>query len=169
MATAALVSLEEYLQSSYEPDCDYVDGALEERNLGDKGHSWLQKLLIKYLALREEDWKVQVYPELRIRVSPKRVRIPDVCIFAESVEIDSVPTVPPLVCIEILSPDDRWTRVERRIEDFLAMGVPHVWVFDPKEREVFDCSNAGNRLVKEDVVEAPPVVIRLPELFAAKR
>ena len=42
MRTAALVSLEEYLATSYHPDCDYVDGMLTERNVGQKDHSKLQ-------------------------------------------------------------------------------------------------------------------------------
>ncbi len=38
MATAHL-SLEEYLRTDYEPDCDYLDGQLEERNAGELDHS----------------------------------------------------------------------------------------------------------------------------------
>ena len=37
MATTQ-VSLEEYLRTHYEPDCDYVDGELEERNTGELEH-----------------------------------------------------------------------------------------------------------------------------------
>jgi hypothetical protein len=39
-------------------------------------------------------------------------------------------------------------------------------VFDPQEREVFDCTKAGRRLVTDDILEAPPVSICLSELFA---
>jgi len=35
MQAASLVSLEEYLSTSYDPDCDYVDGAVLERNVGE--------------------------------------------------------------------------------------------------------------------------------------
>ena len=46
MATAAsLISIEEYLSHTYEPDCDYVDGHLEERNLGERDHSRLHSVL----------------------------------------------------------------------------------------------------------------------------
>jgi Uma2 family endonuclease len=166
MAAATLVSLEEYLKTSYEPDCDYVDGVLEERNLGERDHSWLQKALTAYLANRERNWNVLVFPELRLRVSSTRVRIPDLCIFLRDAPVEQVPANPPLVCIEILSPDDRWSRMEKRIQDFLAMGVGHVWVFDPQERQAFDCTKTGHRLVTEDLLEAPPVSICLSELFA---
>jgi Uma2 family endonuclease len=57
---------------------------------------------------------------------------------------------PPLVCIEILSPEDGWPRVERRIEDFLSMGVQRIWVFE----------------VLEDLLEAPRVSVRISEPMA---
>ena len=77
-----------------------------------------------------------------------------------------MPSKPPLVCIEILSPEDRWSRVEKRIEDFLTMGVERVWVFDPQDRLVFECTRNGRRQVLEDLLEAPPVAIRISELMA---
>jgi Uma2 family endonuclease len=81
-------------------------------------------------------------------------------------EIEQVISRPPIVCIEILSPEDRWTRVEKRLEDFLTMGVERVWVFDPQERQVFECTQSGRREVLDDLLEAPPVSIRISELMA---
>jgi Uma2 family endonuclease len=83
-------------------------------------------------------------------------------------EIEPVPTQPLLVCIEALSPEDRWARMECRIEDFLEMGVERVWVFDPQDRCVFDCSRTGYHKVTGDLLELPgtPICIRLSELMA---
>jgi Uma2 family endonuclease len=162
----ALISVEEYLHSSYQPDCDYVDGVLEERNFGEWDHSRLQLVLARYLGIRERQWNVWVLLEQRIRVSPTRFRVPDVCVFARDREIEQIPSTPPLVCIEILSPEDRWSRVENRIKDFLTMGVERVWVFDPQDRQVFECTTTGRREVLDDLLEAPPVRIRVSELIA---
>ena len=45
MATASalpkLISIEEYLSSSYEPDLEFVDGVLEEKHLGEWDHTFL--------------------------------------------------------------------------------------------------------------------------------
>jgi Uma2 family endonuclease len=161
-----LVSIEEYLSSSYEPDCDYVDGVLEERNLGEYDHGNLQTTISAYLKYRARTWNVRVIVELRIRVSATRVRVPDICVILRDREIEQVPSKPPLVCIEVLSPEDRWPRVEKRIQDFLAMGVERVWVFDPKKSEVFEYAKSGRRKVVEDLLEAPPVSIRISELMA---
>ncbi|MGA3237808.1 MAG: Uma2 family endonuclease [Bryobacteraceae bacterium] len=168
MATrgTTLVSIEEYLSSTYEPDCDYVDGVLEERNLGEYDHGNLQTTISAYLKYRARSWSVRVIVELRIRVSATRVRVPDISVILRDREIEEVPSKPPLVCIEVLSPEDRWPRVEKRIEDFLAMGVERVWVFDPKKGEVFEYTKSGRRQVVEDLLEAPPVSIRISELMA---
>jgi hypothetical protein len=46
------------------------------------------------------------------------------------------------------------------------MGVERVWVFDPKKREVFECTKTGRHKIVEDLLEAPPVSIRISELMA---
>jgi hypothetical protein len=43
MATDSLISIREYLSTSYRPDCDYVNGIIEERNLGEYDHARLQE------------------------------------------------------------------------------------------------------------------------------
>jgi Uma2 family endonuclease len=164
--SAALVSVEEYFSSSYESDCDYVDGVIEERNWGGYDHGNLQTTISAYLKYRAGTWNVRVIVELRIRVSATRIRVPDICVILRDREIEQVPAKPPLVCIEVLSPEDRRPRVEKRIQDFLAMGVARVWVFDPQERLVFECTRNGRRQILEDLLEAPPVSIRISELMA---
>jgi hypothetical protein len=39
MGVGTLVSLEEYLHTSYRPDCDFVEGHVLERNVGLRTHS----------------------------------------------------------------------------------------------------------------------------------
>ena len=48
MATGALISVSEYLSTSYSPDCDYVDGVVEERNLGEHDHARLTMKVAAY-------------------------------------------------------------------------------------------------------------------------
>jgi hypothetical protein len=47
MSTATAVSLKEYLNTSYRPDCDYLDGELLERNVGEVDHSRLQGMFVQ--------------------------------------------------------------------------------------------------------------------------
>ena len=41
------ISVEEYLRTSYRPDCDYVDGVIEERHVGEWEHSQIQSRILK--------------------------------------------------------------------------------------------------------------------------
>src|ERR1044071_4936051 len=84
MATSTLIPVEEYLHTSYSPDCDFVDGVVQERNAGERSHAKLQRLLIIALSMLngKERPGVHVYPEQRVQVSPTRFRIPDICVVA---------------------------------------------------------------------------------------
>lgn len=167
MSARTLISVEDYLASSYEPDCDFVDGHIEERNLGEWDHSRLQGKIIAYLIARYEAAGIQSVPKLRIRVSPTRFRVPDISVFLSDPG-ERVPTKPPFICIEILSPEDRMSRVGVRISDYLAMGVPYVWVLDPQTKQAFASTPAeGLKEVKTGVLrtENPEIELPLAEAF----
>jgi Uma2 family endonuclease len=80
MSAGIQIPIEDYLSSTYDPDCDYIDGHLEERNLGEWDHASLQMRISAFLYVRQDQWGIRVVPELRVRVSPTRFRIPDVCV-----------------------------------------------------------------------------------------
>ena len=63
IAAVPLVSLEEYLNSSYEPDVEYVDGVLVKRHVGKRKHSRLQGLILSALMSNEADCRIVAYPE----------------------------------------------------------------------------------------------------------
>ncbi len=136
MATMVHVPLEEYLNTNYEPDCDYVDGAIEERNVGRRKHSETHVVVSAWLSAREPQHRHRVLIAQRVQVLPSRVRIPDICLVAAS-DKDEVTQNPPTLCVEILSPDDRFSRVEERLADFLNFGVGTVWIIDPYSREAW--------------------------------
>jgi Uma2 family endonuclease len=70
------VSLEEYLRTSYDPDVEFVDGVLVERNMGDWLHSSIQSNIL--VALRRKYSHLKVVAELRSKTAATRYRIPDV-------------------------------------------------------------------------------------------
>jgi Uma2 family endonuclease len=170
MATAApVISVEEYLSEVYQPDCDYVDGHLEERNLGELDHSWLQMSLILYFGARRKEWNIVVLPEQRVQVKRTRYWVPDVCVLLGPKPTEQILTKPPFLCIEILSPDDRMNRVETRIADYLGMGVSYVWVLDPQTRQAYVATAVeGLREVKNGTLrtENPVMEVPLAEIFA---
>jgi Uma2 family endonuclease len=50
-----------------------------------------------------------------------------------------LPDSPPLIAIEVLSPDDRLTAVREKLQEYRAWGVPHVWLVDPHSRRLYNC------------------------------
>jgi len=168
MPTVAVVSIEEYLSTSYRPDCDYVDGEVRERNWGEYPHSNLQGCLVIWLGNRQRDWNVRVLLEQRVRVSPRRFRIPDVCVLRRDQPIEPVFTEPPLICIEVLSKDDSLRGIRERVDDYLNFGVPHVWILDPVLRKAYVCTPTGFLEPEGGVLQAAGSPVRLPlaEIFA---
>src|SRR5579864_9477966 len=103
MATGALVSVEEYLHTSYRPDCEYVDGVILERNLGASDHSRIQISFGAYFYVREKQWRLRVFPEQRVQVKATRFRVPDLCVMLGPGPFEPIIRTPPFICIEILS------------------------------------------------------------------
>ncbi len=135
MATTQ-VSVEEYLRTTYEPDAEYVDGVVEERPMGDGPHSEWQATLVMFLRVRRREWGIRVRPEMRTQTGERRYRVPDVAILDAGLPDERIATAPPLIAIEILSPDDRLPRLKVRLADFEAMGVPAIYVIDPVDNSL---------------------------------
>jgi Uma2 family endonuclease len=131
MAAGTLVSVEEYLRTSYRPDCDYVDGEVLGRNLGERKHSRAQREILYFLRDRYSHLRERIYPEQRVQISATRFRIPDICVTAEGAPDEEIITFPPALCIEILSPEDTLSKTVERVKDFFHLGVPTCWIIDP--------------------------------------
>ena len=84
-----------------------------------------------------EMWNVRAYPELRVQVSPTRYRVPDLCVLRAGQARTPIVVEAPLLCIEILSPEDRFGRIRKKCDEYLQMGVIDAWIFDAEERLVF--------------------------------
>lgn len=168
MNAIAPISVEEYLRTTYDPDCDYVDGEVIERNLGERDHSDLQSELVVYFRNRRREWKTHAYVEQRIQVSKTRFRVPDVCICVGEKPKDQIFRTPPYICIEILSPEDRVARMQQRIDDYIQFGVAYVWVINPADRRVWVYTTDGGREVKDGVLrtENPSLTVNLSEIFS---
>ena len=105
MATAPTqISMEEYLHTVYKPDRDYVNGELEEREVGEWDHATWQGVLVRFFGARDKKWGIFVRPELRVRVAVGSVRIPDVCIVSATAPVEQVVTVPPLATVQVPVP-----------------------------------------------------------------
>lgn len=164
------LSLEEYLHSSWSPDCDFVDGCIVERNLGTFRHSCVVTFLLWQLSGKEE-WKTSnmlPLPSVRMRVSSTRIRVPDVCVTERSGFKEPILTHVPLAVFEVLEEEDRFTAAMEKLSDYERFGVEHIWVINPIQRRV-DQYIAGNlNRVQTGELTVPGTSIRvvLSEMFA---
>ncbi len=159
MGATALIPVNEYLRTVYRPDREYLDGQLVERNVGEYSHARLQALMAARLHEKEQDWRIRVVVGCRVQVRPERFRIPDVC------ALRAIET-PPVLCVEILSPEDRISEMQERIDDYLAMGVEYVWLVDPRTRRAWVTTTEGSREVRDGIVRAGDLIqVPLAELF----
>lgn len=169
MDTRILMTMEEYLHTSFDgADCDYVDGEVIERNMGELPHAQLQGRLIQLLLPLAEALRLQVLPEIRIQTRPTRFRVADIAVWRAGDIGQRIPTVPPFLVVEILSAEDRLVRLQPKIQEYLAYGVQWVWVIDPDERRALSYSpaNQGGTLVEELRTYDPDIAIPLADLLS---
>lgn len=169
MATATLIPVEQYLATSYRPDRDYVDGEVQERNLGEQWHAAVQITLGYIFMQHRHEWRLRPLTEQRVRLGPNRVRIPDLCAIRASDAMMPVLTYPPVLCVEILSPEDRFRRTVERCREYQAFGVSNVWLIQPRSREVWTLDAQGDALEFEGAdlsIPETPVSVSVAEIFA---
>ncbi len=168
MATAVHIPVSEYLQTVYEPDCDYVDGELQARNLGEQFHSAIQKIIGALFFIHRATWGLRSLTEQRVQVSPIRYRIPDICAVPSNEPFYPILLKPPILCIEVLSPEDRFQRVVARVQDYRTMGVQHIWIIDPATRECWTIDGEGGALPMLDdafTIPGTPVRVSIADIF----
>ena len=138
MASKVQIPVEEYLRTSYDgPDREYLDGEVVERNVGNNPHSETQWRLSIFFGELSKQHPVHGRPELRVRVGERRYRVVDLAVYAGERPSELVPPAPPLLAIEILSPDDRMAEMLDKLREYRRWGVRHVWLIDPEARSLY--------------------------------
>jgi Uma2 family endonuclease len=166
MPAKTRVSVEEYLHTSFEGlDREYVDGEVIERAMPDEIHSATQVRMIEIFYELRKRFPLYARSELRHRVSPTRFRIPDIAVFAGQRPSERVPQSPPLIAIEILSPDDRIPDLTEKLKDYLRWGVRYIWIIDPYGRSLAVFGPDGLREVQSFSLAEYPVTITPEEVF----
>ena len=169
MTTKVLMDVEEYLRTSFEgSDCEYLDGEVVERNMGEIPHADVQGTLSHLLWRFRKTLGVRVLISTRIQISGRRFRIPDIGVWCDDNIGTGIPTVPPFLAVEILSPEDRMVRMTAKIQEYLSIGVEWVWVIDPEERAALVYSRQHPVGVTATALhtENPSIQIPLESAFA---
>lgn len=165
---ATLVPLSEYLSQAYHPDCDYLEGTLQERNVGEIAHSDAQSACLVYVRTHYPDFWAGV--EVRVQIKANRFRVPDVIIVRGTRPAGRIMTTPPLVSVQVLSPEDRAGDLQSRLDDYFGFGVSTVWVLNPETKRGFIHTADGSHEARDGILRTPScpdLTVPLAAIFPA--
>ena len=115
-----------------------------------------------YLFHRRKAWNIEVYLGLRHRIRKGKYMLPDICAVRQPSPDEQILTSPPLIWIEILSPEDRPIRVNAKIRQLLEFGAPNIWVIDPQTLESEIHTPQGSRKIEDGVLRVDGTPIEVP-------
>jgi Uma2 family endonuclease len=159
-AQPSLISVEEYLRTTSEPDCEYADGVIEERPVGEYDHATWQTILAAFFTIRQADLGIEARTELRVQVAPHRFRVPDVTLLSRAAPREQIITHAPLAVFEILSPEDTMTRMLEKLGDYEQMGIAAIWLIEPT-KQLFYRYGQG-QLILASMFELPGTSFTVP-------
>jgi Uma2 family endonuclease len=162
MGVGTLISVDEYLRTSFHPDCDFVEGEVLERNVGKRRHGYAQAEIAAWFIHRRQALRLQSLTELRMRVAPKRIRIPDVVACEIPLPEEEVFTSPPYLCIEVMSPDDTLAAMQDCLDEYLHFGVLHIWVIDPWKHRGWNITADGWATATDGVMRTADGRVAMP-------
>jgi Uma2 family endonuclease len=152
--------IEEYLRTTSDPDCEYVEGVIEERPVGEYDHATWQTILAAFFTMRRAELGIEARTELRVQVAQRRFRVPDVTLLSRSAPREQIITHPPLAVFEILSPEDTMARMLEKLADYERMGVSAIWLIEPT-KQVYYRFQAG-QLTPGTVFSLPGASFAVP-------
>jgi Uma2 family endonuclease len=94
--------------------------------------------------------------------------VPDFVLLASWPQPDVI-VDPPLLVIEIISPDDTYSDTQIRVQDYLDMGVQNVWIVDPWTRTGRVCGSGSWRECGRLQVEGTSIYVDLGDVFDKPR
>ncbi len=163
MSTPVLMDVDEYLRTGFEgPDCEYLDGEIVERNTGDLRHGTVQGTLVSLLKKMEQQLRLRVVPETRIRIHSRRYRVADIGLWRAGKIGERIPTQHPFLVIEIYSREDRIVRMQPKIQEYFPIGVEWVWLIDPEERKAICYSRENPTGALCDVLKTENPKMEIP-------
>jgi len=167
MGTKVLMDVDEYLRTSFDgPDCDFLDGEVVVRNMGELPHSDVQTNLAYLLRKLRSRLGIRVNTEIRIQIRVSRFRVADIAVWRNDDIGTGIPKTPPFLAVEILSPEDHMVRMLPKIQEYLSIGVEWVWVVDPEEKTALIFSRQNPAGALSDTLRTVDPDIEIPLVAA---
>jgi Uma2 family endonuclease len=169
--TQISLTLEAFLSMpETKPASEFIDGEIVQKPMPQGKHSIVQRELTFAIDRPLTAQKLaRAFPELRCTFGGRSI-VPDVSVF----KTDRIPRDPdgtvandfeiaPDWTIEILSPDQRHTKVVKNIVHCLKHGTTMGWLIDPEDRTIFIYHPNGTM----EIFDEPDVRLPVPEFARA--
>ncbi len=119
--------------------CELVDGRVVPMSPTGRKHGRVELriavLIDQYLEQRGIGEVVT--GEVGYQLKEGLVRAADIAVhLTPPPETDGWETEPPDLIVEVISPSDTWQAIEQKVDEYLAAGVPEVWVADPSRETI---------------------------------
>ncbi|MBY0526398.1 MAG: Uma2 family endonuclease [Gemmataceae bacterium] len=187
MSTAAskkLMTADEFYDFVHRPEnadraFELVRGEVVEMSLPGELHGVVSSnanwLLSNFMRQRRRGRVLCNDPGIILERDPDTVRGPDIVFFEDTRKYNELNPKwvedPPVLAIEVLSPNDRIGKVTLKITQFLHSGIRIVWLIDPAARDVTVHRKGkdpyvvedGQELTGEDVL--PDLRVRVADFF----
>jgi Uma2 family endonuclease len=163
------LTLEQYGHVIFRPDAHFVDGQIVARTLGDWVHGRAVGAVSFALHSICTANGLSCCISLRLQTSPTKIRVCDFVVLKAKAPYEPVPTIPPLLCVEVLtegqSPSDEFDV----LADYFAMGVENIWLIDPIRRsaQTFDTTGLHEADPTHLFIPNTPIHLDLTEAFTA--
>lgn len=182
-ATTTRMTADEFWEFVHRPEneprqFDLIRGEVVEMPRPTKLHGYLQvKIGSALLKWAEEVGRGYVVVESGVILDhdPDTVVGPDAAYYTDADRYEDIPPkwgdVPPELAVEILSPNDRMSKVNAKIREYLFSGTKTVWLVDYEEEKVwvYRPDRAIDVIARDGVLsggdEFPGLTISLADLF----
>jgi Uma2 family endonuclease len=179
-APRALLTAEQALEWAGEGRWELVRGEVQEMPPAGWEHGVQSASLAHYLwdHVKKNDLGQVLTndPGFLVARNPDTVRAPDIAFIPKSKVPATLPkgwiTVVPDLVVEVISSNDRWSKVQDKIAEWLRFGVRTIWVADAESRSisVYRPDQPLRVLTEQDTLEGEGIVpgFSLPvrEVFA---
>jgi Uma2 family endonuclease len=169
VAETSLVSIQEYLGTAYKPACDYIDGVLRRKSMPTFDHGNTQYTVCELI---NRLGGFRAIPEQTVRIREGKYFVPDVAV-QRLIDLQKpYPVKPVHLCIEVLSPDDRFGDVVAKCDEYHAWGVEHCWILDPGSESranrcwQYDRGGQPNEVPADGRITAGPIILNHADIFA---
>jgi Uma2 family endonuclease len=165
MATGALISEQEYLSTTYKPGCDYLDGVLRQKPMPTWKHAVIQAQIS---ALINRSREFLAGSEFTVKIRTGKYLVPDVAVQRRDRIQEPYAIEPVHLCVEILSPEDRFSEAIGKCEEYHEWGVETTWIIDPESRRAWELRKRQRpvEIPSHGSLGAEGISVSLAELFS---